>query len=100
MRFSRRVLCLILPALSLALATPAARAQLSRSDSSAIVATTRRLLDAITDGDSSVWAPYLSPSWFLIDEEGRRLTRAEFLRGLALSPPDSTERSTSAPGIW
>ena len=97
MRFSRRVSCLILPALSLA-ATTAARAQLSRSDSSAIVATTRRLLDAITDGDSSIWAPYLAPAWFLIDEEGRRLTRAEFLRGLR--PLPAGQHGTLDLGAW
>ena len=61
-------------------------AQISGTDSSAIVATTRRLLDAITNGDSSVWAPHLAPPWFITDEEGRHLARAEFLRELRPLP--------------
>jgi hypothetical protein len=59
-----------------------ARAQVPAADSAALVAVTRTLLEAITAGDSAVWAPHLAPPWFMTDEEGRHLTRAEFLSEL------------------
>jgi len=59
-----------------------ARAQVAAADSAALVAVTRTLLDAITAGDSAVWAPHLAPAWFMTDEEGGHLTRAEFLSEL------------------
>jgi uncharacterized protein DUF4440 len=55
------------------------RAQVPAADSAALVGVTRTLLDAITAGDSAVWASHLAPAWFMTDEEGRHLTRAEFL---------------------
>jgi hypothetical protein len=57
-------------------------AQVAPADSAALLSITRRLLDAITAGDSAVWAPQLSPQWFLTDEEGHHVTRAEFLSDL------------------
>jgi hypothetical protein len=63
-------------------APASARAQVPPADSAALVAVTRTLLDAITAGDSAVWAPRLAPAWFMTDEEGRQLTRAEFLAEL------------------
>jgi hypothetical protein len=71
---------------------PVAHAQISRSDSAAFVGITRGLLDAVTSGDSGVWAPHLSPSWFMTDEEGRHITRSEFLRDLHPLPRGQTGR--------
>ncbi|HEU0299783.1 MAG TPA: hypothetical protein VFR37_10020, partial [Longimicrobium sp.] len=51
------------------------------------VRVTQSMLDAITAGDSSVWAPHLAPEWFIIDEEGNRLSRADFLPELRGLPP-------------
>jgi hypothetical protein len=86
--------CLSIAAALLALggAAPAASAQVSPSDSAALVATTRRLLDAVTAGDSAVWAPHLAPGWFMTDEEGRHIPRAEFLRDLHPLPPGQSGR--------
>jgi hypothetical protein len=80
---------LLVLALLLVSATPpcaAADAQVAPTDSAVLVTLTQSLLDAVTHGDSAVWAPHLSPSWFLIDEEGNRLSRAEFLAGLRPLP--------------
>jgi hypothetical protein len=46
------------------------------------VAVTQQLLDAITDGDSALWARHLSPRWTMTDEEGHRISRTDFLRDL------------------
>jgi hypothetical protein len=54
-------------------------AQVAPKDSAHLVTTTQMLLDAVTAGDSTVWAPHLAPEWFLTDEEGQHLTRAAFL---------------------
>ena len=74
------------PALVGALLTPwgapAIGAQVSRGDSAMFVAVTQQLLDAVTDGDSSVWARHLSPRWTITDEEGHRIGRTDFLRDL------------------
>jgi hypothetical protein len=64
-----------------------ATAQVSPKDSAYLVNTTQALLDAITNGDSTVWAPLLAPEWFLTDEEGQHLTRKDFLAGLHPLPP-------------
>jgi hypothetical protein len=61
---------------------PAIDAQVSRGDSAMFVAITQQLLDAITDGDSGVWARHLSPRWTMTDEEGHRIGRTDFLRDL------------------
>lgn len=61
---------------------PLAAGQVTPADSAALFATTQRLMDAITFGDTAIWAANLSPRWFLTDEEGRHLTRSEFLREL------------------
>jgi predicted alpha/beta superfamily hydrolase len=55
-------------------------------DSATILRVTQQLLDAITYGDSSVWAKYTSARWFITDEEGRRHSRTEFLAGLRPLP--------------
>ena len=61
---------------------PAIRAQVSRGDSAMFVAITQQLLDAVTDGDSGVWARHLSTRWTMTDEEGHRIGRTVFLRDL------------------
>jgi hypothetical protein len=63
------------------LAAPAA-AQVPAADSTWLVATTQSLLDAVTSGDTAVWAPYLDPAWFQATEEGEIVDRAEFLADL------------------
>lgn len=60
-------------------AVPAASAQMTAADSAALLATTQQLMDAITHGDSAIWARNLSARWFITDEEGAHLTRADFL---------------------
>lgn len=73
----------LLAAIALAAATARpSLAQVSPADSAAFVAITQQLMDAITNGDSSVWAPHLSPRWFITDEEGQHVPRTEFLAGL------------------
>ncbi len=62
-------------------------AQVAPKDSAYLVATTQALLDAVTAGDSTVWAPHLAPEWFLTDEEGQHLTRGAFLAGFRPLPP-------------
>ena len=57
-------------------------AQGLRGDSAKFVAVTQQLLDAITDGDTAVWARHLSARWTITDEEGRRIGRTDFLRDL------------------
>jgi hypothetical protein len=59
---------------------PEARAQLTRADSLTLTVLTIELLNAIANGDAASSARHLAPSWFITDNEGRRLTRAEFLR--------------------
>lgn len=76
---------LTLIAAALLLARPAA-AQVAPADSAWLVRTTQALLDAVTSGDSAVWAPLLAPDWTLSDEEGRVLGRKEFLAGLRPLP--------------
>lgn len=65
----------------------AARTQLTAADSAAFVRITQSLLDAITYGDSAVWAPHLAPAWFIVDEEGNRIARNDFLPMLRGLPP-------------
>jgi hypothetical protein len=67
--------------LLLSVAMPAA-AQVPAADSAWLVATTQSLLDAVTSGDTSVWAPHLAPDWIQATEEGEVVDRAEFLAGL------------------
>jgi hypothetical protein len=69
---------------------PAIGAQVPPADSAMFVAVTQQLLDAVTDGDSTVWARYLSPRWALTDEEGRRIVRSDFLRDLHPLPSGQT----------
>ena len=51
-------------------------------DSTWLLATTNAMVDAITTGDSTKWAPYLAADWLITDEEGGQTGRAEFLAGL------------------
>lgn len=74
----RAVVLTILPVRFVVLPVPL-RAQLTSVDSASVTAVTQRLLDAITNGDSAVWARYLSPRWLITDEEGHRMSRAEYL---------------------
>jgi hypothetical protein len=66
----------------LAFAARPAVAQVSAADSACLVETTQALLNAVTDGDSAMWARHLAPNWILSDEEGNLSGRAEFLAGL------------------
>ncbi len=65
----------------------AARAQVSPADSAYLLQATQRRHDAITSGDTAVWAAQLLPRWFMTDEEGRHLTRADLLGELTGLPP-------------
>ena len=67
-------------------------AQVAPKDSIYLVATTQALLDAVTAGDSAVWAPHLAPTWFLTDEEGQHMTRVAFLAGFRPLPPGQQGR--------
>jgi Domain of unknown function (DUF4440) len=67
-------------------------AQVPPKDSAYLVATTQALLDAVTAGDSTVWAPNLAPEWFLTDEEGQHTTREAFLARLRPLPPGQQGR--------
>ena len=71
---------------------PAARAQRAPVESAPLRRITQQLLDAITSGDSAVWARHLSPQWFITDEEGRHQSRAEFLKDLHGLPPGQQGR--------
>jgi hypothetical protein len=51
-------------------------------DSTWLLATTNAMLDAITTGDSTKWAPFLARDWIITDEEGGQTGRAEFVAGL------------------
>jgi hypothetical protein len=78
----------ILAAMPVALGRPMTLdAQVAASDSAMLVLVTQQLLDAITNGDSAVWARHLSSRWTITDEEGHRIKRAEFLRDLHPLPP-------------
>lgn len=70
---------LVLRIVAGALAAAPLSAQLSARDTAEFLSTTQALLDAITTGDTGVWAPHLAPDWFATDEEGNRLSRGEFL---------------------
>lgn len=60
---------------------------MAAADSTELVSLTQRMLDAITAGDSTVWASRLAPGWFISDEEGNHIGREEFLAGLHPLPP-------------
>ena len=75
------------------IAAPAA-AQVPARDSTWLVATTQSLLDAVTSGDTSVWAPHLAPNWLQATEEGELVDREEFLAGLRGLPPGQNGKLT------
>jgi hypothetical protein len=56
-----------------------ASAQGTPADSAFFLTTTRALLNAVTNGDSAMWARHLAGGWFLTDEEGNHVSRDEFL---------------------
>lgn len=72
------------------------RAQVSASDSSYLLQASQALVDAVTAGDSTVWARYLAPEWFQSDEEGEHITRAELLAGLHPLPAGQSGKLTVA----
>jgi len=78
-------------------ATPLS-AQLSAKDTAEFLSTTQALLDAITTGDTSVWAPHLAPGWFETDEEGNQLSRSQFLAQMHPLPPGQS--GTLKLGDW
>lgn len=69
-------------------------AQVPARDSAWLVTTSQALVDAVTDGDSAVWSRHLAPEWFLSDEAGEHLTRAEFLAALHPLPPGQEGKLT------
>lgn len=80
----------VIAALLLFGAATSASAQVAAADSAELVGVTQRMLDAITSGDSTVWASRLAPGWFTSDEEGNHIGRAEFLAGLHPLPAGQT----------
>ena len=62
-------------------------AQVTSRDSAQLVAMAQLLMDAITTGDTAVWARHIVPTWFIADEEGRIIPRKEFLETLKPLPP-------------
>ncbi len=71
-------------------------AQVATRDSAYLVTTSQAMLDAITQGDSAVWAPHLAQKWFQSDEEGQYVNRAEFLAGLRGLPAGQSGKLTVA----
>lgn len=63
------------------------QAQVAPADSAFFVHVTQQMLDAITSGDTTVWARELAPDWIEADEEGRYISRADLLGGLHPLPP-------------
>jgi hypothetical protein len=86
--------------LALILLLPAGRsslgAQVTATDSTYLLQASQAMLDAVTSGDSTVWARYLAPEWFVSDEEGEHIPRAEFLAGLHPLPAGQTGKLTVA----
>ncbi len=80
--------------LAFACVTTTAAAQVARGDSAYLVTTTQALLDAVTSGDTAVWAPVLAPDWLLSDEEGAAIGRKEFLAGLHGLPAGQSGKLT------
>lgn len=86
----------LLLATLLVLAPGRATAQIAPRDSVWLVTTTQQLLDAITTGDTTIWAAHLAPEWFLSDEEGQHITRSDFLAGLHPLPAGQSGKLTLA----
>ncbi len=68
--------------LALLIAPRAAAGQIATADSSTLITATQGMMDAIVTGDTTAWAPWLLPQWFLTDEEGHHIARSPFLAGL------------------
>ncbi|MEO8200001.1 MAG: nuclear transport factor 2 family protein [Gemmatimonadota bacterium] len=60
----------------------AAQGQVAPADSTTLITITQGMMDAIATGDTMAWAPWLSPQWFLTDEEGHHIERSAFLADL------------------
>ena len=57
-------------------------AQVTAADSTFFVRVTQQMLDAVTSGDTTVWARYLAPEWVETDEEGRYISRTDQLAAM------------------
>lgn len=77
-----RVAIAILLAIAPVVAHAATRKAPAPPDSTWLLATTNAMVDAITTGDSTKWAPYLANDWLVTDEEGGQMGRAEFIASL------------------
>lgn len=84
------------PALLLLIPFQPIAAQVAPRDSADLVHLTQALLDAVTAGDTALWARHLAPDWFLTDEEGEHLSRQDFLAGLQPLPAGQQGRLTLA----
>lgn len=73
-----------------------ASAQVPPADSAFLVHASQILLDAVTSGDSSAWSTHLASEWFLSDEEGHHVPRAEFLASLGPLPAGQTGKLVMA----
>jgi hypothetical protein len=69
-------------------------AQVAPADSIHLVGVSQQLMDAITSGDTAVWAATLAPDWFLTDEEGNHIGRSAQLAALHPLPDGQTGRIT------
>lgn len=77
--------------LLLTLALPGAVvAQVAPADSAHLVLVSQQLMDAITSGDTTIWAATLAPDWFLSDEEGNHVDRSAQLAYLHPLPEGQT----------
>lgn len=85
---------LVLFVLSLTGFPATAYAQLAPADSIFFLRTTQALLDAVTSGDTTVWARVLAPEWTETDEEGRYLSRSDLLAALHPLPAGQTGKLT------
>lgn len=54
--------------------------------SSQIIRIEQQLLDAIAPGDTALWSKYLDPSYYMVNEEGKGVTRKEFLQDFGPLP--------------
>jgi Domain of unknown function (DUF4440) len=53
----------------------------------ALIALTQRLLDAVGSGDKNVWREHLADDCIITGDDGRTLTKTEFLEELSPLPP-------------
>src|SRR5258705_5400126 len=67
---------------ALLLAPRATAAQSEPRDSAFFLRVTQQMIDAVTSGDTTVWARSWGPEWVEADEEGPYISRTELLAGL------------------